>query len=78
MPTFLDFFTTLQEVVKSRTADYSSEVKSNIRQMTLLRIGSLLEETAGILNVRSNDEPDPIQQIVDYPTVFRAGAYRQR
>jgi len=73
MPIFRQFFDVLQDVVDKRTADYSAEIRGNIRQMTLLRIGSLLEENSPILNVDQGDSRDPMEEIVCHPTVLELG-----
>ncbi len=73
MPTFAEFLRVLEEVVTRRSAEYSAEIRGNIRQMTLLRMGSLLEDNSRILNVRPNDQRDPLDDIVQYPTVLELG-----
>lgn len=72
-PTFLRFYQTLERIVEERSVEYSAEIRGNIRQMTRLRIGSLLEDNAGIFNICPGDDRDPFHHLVHYPTVFELG-----
>jgi hypothetical protein len=74
-PTFEEFFQTLELVAAERSQEYSKDVQGNIRQMTRLRIGSLLEDNARILNVRSDPEHPhaPFPELVKNPAVIELG-----
>jgi hypothetical protein len=73
MPNFQLFFRVLQKVARERSRDYSKEIQGNIRQMVTLRIGSLLEDNSGILNVSSDDRTDPFPDLISHPTVIEMG-----
>jgi hypothetical protein len=73
MPTFREFFQVLEMVADERSREYSQEIKGNIRQMTRLRIGSLLEDNARILNVPANDPRDALVDVVQHPTIIELG-----
>lgn len=71
MPSFVEFLETLAKVVEQRTADYGAETRGNLRQATLLRIGSLLENNALLLNVTGEDKG--LEPIITHPTVIELG-----
>ena len=75
MPTFEEFFQTLERVAVERSRDYSKDIQGNIRQMTRLRIGSLLEDNARIFNVDSDPEHPhaPFPELVENPAVIELG-----
>jgi hypothetical protein len=72
-PTFSQFLQVLEQVVVKRSGEYSTEVRGNIRQATLLRMGSLLEDNARTLNVHPDDDRDPLANLVRHPTVLELG-----
>ncbi len=72
VPIFEDFFRILSVVVERRTQDYGKETQGTIKQATILRMGSLLEDTQEILNV-DEDKDSILDEICDNPTVIELG-----
>lgn len=71
MPNFERFLQILAKVVEQRTADYGGDTRGNLRQATLLRMGSLLENNALLLNVTGKDEG--LEPIITHPTIIELG-----
>jgi hypothetical protein len=73
-PTFREFFQTLELVAEERSRDYDQDIRGNIRQMTRLRIGSLLEDNAAILDISQDDHSkDVLDDLINAPTIIELG-----
>lgn len=67
-PVMVEFFETIRHIADG--LEYGREVKDNVRQASVIRIGDLLENAGHVVNVRSSM---PLRTIMDRPTVMEIG-----